>query len=303
MELLLSASIIAAFIAGVAALFAPCCITVLLPAYFASIFRERYKVFLMTFIFFLGILAVFLPIGLGAAALGQLFSKYHNTIFGVGGIFLIALGFILLSGKHFSLPFRVNPSLKKHNAFSVFILGIFSGIATTCCAPVLAGVLALAALPGSIAWGGIYTLSYVFGMVAPLFLLSLFMDKTGLTQKLSKTFQKPIEYSLGGKKFSITVSEAVSGIIFLAMGTLILYLAITNKLYIHSEYQVSINIFLTKVLDSVGGFIKVVPEYVWAILLIAAVASIIKLAINQFRREVGAPTETSELKKEEHESR
>ena len=80
MELFLSASLMAAFIAGVAALFAPCCITVLLPAYFASIFREKYKVFLMTFIFFLGILAVFLPIGLGAALLGQLFGRFHKEI-------------------------------------------------------------------------------------------------------------------------------------------------------------------------------------------------------------------------------
>ena len=285
MELLLSASLIAAFIAGMAALFAPCCITVLLPAYFASIFRERYKVFLMTFIFFLGILTVFLPIGLGAAALGRIFSQYHNTIFGVGGAFLILMGLVLLSGKHFSLPFRVNPSLKKHNAFSVFVLGIFSGIATTCCAPVLAGVLALAALPGSIAWGGLYTLSYVFGMVAPLFLISLFLDKVEFTQKISKTFQKPIEYSIGGKKFSITVSEAISGVVFLAMGILIDYLAFTNRLFVHSEYQININIFLTRVLNSVSGFIKVVPEYAWAILLITAIIFIVKSSINQLKKE------------------
>ena len=285
MELLLSASLIAAFIAGMAALFAPCCITVLLPAYFASIFRERYKVFLMTFIFFLGILAVFLPIGLGAAALGRIFSQYHNTIFGVGGAFLILMGLVLLSGKHFSLPFRVNPSLKKHNAFSVFVLGIFSGIATTCCAPVLAGVLALAALPGSIAWGGLYTLSYVFGMVAPLFLISLFLDKVEFTQKISKTFQKPIEYSIGGKKFSITVSEAISGVVFLAMGILIDYLAFTNRLFVHSEYQININIFLTRVLNSISGFIKVVPEYVWAILLITTIIFIVKSSINQPKKK------------------
>lgn len=285
MELLLTASLAAAFIAGVAALFAPCCITVLLPAYFASIFRERYKVFLMTFIFFLGILIVFLPIGLGVAALGQLFSQYHNTIFGVGGAFLILLGLILITGKHFSLPFRVSQSLKKHNAFSVFALGIFSGIATTCCAPVLAGVLALAALPGSIAWGGIYTLSYVFGMVVPLFLLSLFMDKTGVTQKLGKTFQKQIEYSIIGKKFSVTVSELISGITFLIMGTLIIYLSLTNQLFVHSEYQVSINIILTKILNSVDNFIKVVPQYMWAALVVVAVAFIVKLAIKQFRKE------------------
>lgn len=285
MELLLSASLIAAFIAGMAALFAPCCITVLLPAYFASIFREKYKVFLMTFIFFLGILAVFLPMGLGAAVLGRLFSQYHNVIFGIGGVSLILLGFTLLTGKHFSLPFRISPSLKKHNILSVFILGVFSGIATTCCAPVLAGVLTLAALPGSITWGGLYTLSYVFGMVAPLFLISIFLDKVNFTQKISGVFQKPIEYSLGSKKFSITVSEAISGITFLAMGTLIGYLTLTNRLFLHSKYQLDVNIFLTKVLNSAGGLIKTVPEYVWAALLIIAIALIIRSFVNQLKKE------------------
>ncbi|MBI2042141.1 MAG: hypothetical protein HYT21_00075 [Candidatus Nealsonbacteria bacterium] len=285
MELLLSASLIAAFIAGMAALFAPCCITVLLPAYFASIFRERYKVFLMTSIFFLGILAVFLPIGLGAAALGQIFSKYHNAIFGFGGIFLILLGVILLTGKHFSLPFKVNPSLKKHNAFSVFILGIFSGIATTCCAPVLAGVLALATLPGSIAWGGFYTLSYVFGIVAPLFLISIFLDRANFTQKITKTFQKRMGYSLGSKRFNPTVSEAISGITFLAMGILIGYLALTNRLFAHSAYQLSINILLTKVLNFVNSFTGFVPEYAWAILLILAIILVIKSSINKLKKE------------------
>lgn len=285
MELLLTASLIAAFIAGIAALFAPCCITVLLPAYFASIFRERYKIFLMTFIFFLGILAVFLPIGLGVAALGQFFSQYHNTIFGIGGLFLLLLGFILITGRHFSLPFRVSPSLKKHNTISVFTLGIFSGIATTCCAPVLAGALALAALPGSMLWGGLYTLSYVFGMVIPLFLISFFLDKVNFTQKFNKTFQRPIEYSLGRKKFVITVSEAISGITFLSMGLLIIYFALTNRLFVHSNYQTSINIFLTQILNVINNFIKVVPEYVWAILLIAAVSFIVGLSIKQFGKE------------------
>ncbi|OGD24290.1 hypothetical protein A2Z10_02705 [Candidatus Azambacteria bacterium RBG_16_47_10] len=285
MELLLSASIVAAFIAGVAALFAPCCITVLLPSYFASIFRERYKIFLMTFIFFLGILAVFLPIGLGAAALGQLFSRYHNMIFGIGGVVLVALGIILLIGKHFSLPFHVSSSLKKHNALSVFSLGVFSGIATTCCAPVLAGVLTLAALPGSLLWGGIYTLSYVLGMVAPLFLISLFLDKIDFSQKLQQVFHKPIAYSLGGRRVSITVTEAISGAVFLAMGALITYFAFTNRLFVHSEYQTSINISLTQFLNAINDFVAIIPEYAWAAIVLLSVVLIIKWSLYQFKKE------------------
>ncbi len=284
MELLLSASIVAAFIAGVAALFAPCCITVLLPSYFASIFRERYKIFLMTFIFFLGILTVFLPIGLGAAVLGQVFSRYHNVIFGIGGAFLTILGIILLTGRHFALPFQANPSLKKHNAISVFFLGIFSGIATTCCAPVLAGVLVLAALPGSVFWGGVYTLSYVFGMVAPLFLISLFLDKVDFPQKLRQTFHKPIEYSIGSKKISITIAETISGITFLMMGIFISYLALTNRLFVHSEYQTTINIYLTKLMNAINGFVKIIPEYAWAFILIILVIYVIKRSMQQFKK-------------------
>jgi len=69
MDLLVSTSMVAAFIAGVAALFAPCCITVLLPSYLGSIFRERTKVFLMTFIAkgYIGF-SIFYTLGLPTAA-------------------------------------------------------------------------------------------------------------------------------------------------------------------------------------------------------------------------------------------
>src|SRR3989338_1810240 len=182
MDLLISASFIASFFAGIAALFAPCCITVLLPTYFASIFKEKSMVFLMTFIYFLGILSIFLPIGLGVSLLTQIFSQYHDTIFLIGGVFLLFLGMTLLLGQQFSLPFSVHPQLQKQDFASVYVLGIFSAIATTCCAPVLAGVLTLSALPGSVLLGGIYTLSYVLGIVLPLFMIAFTLDKIDFTK-------------------------------------------------------------------------------------------------------------------------
>lgn len=149
----------------------------------------------------------------------------------------------------------------------------------------LAGVLTLAALPGSLFWGGIYTLSYVFGMVAPLFLISLFLDKVDFSQKLIKTFNKPIEYPIGGKKISITIAEAISGITFLVMGIIIVYLALANRLFVHSEYQTAINIYLTKFLNTISGFIKIIPEYVWALLLVIIIGEIIWRVIRQFNKE------------------
>lgn len=273
-------SFVATFIAGLAALFAPCCITVLLPSYFASVFRERYKVFLMTFVFFLGVLTVFLPIGLGAGFLSQVFRQYHNVIFGFGGIFLLALSIILLTGTHFSLPFRVNTSIKKHNAFSVYTLGIFSGIATTCCAPVLAGVLTLSVLPGSFLWGGIYSLGYVLGMVAPLFILSLIIDKSKVQTRFNGFFRKRINYSIIKRKFSITISDLISGLVFLSMGVAILYLAVTDKLFVHKP---EINIFIVDMTAKAYGFLNFIPEYLWALLVIISVGLIIFWAIKLWK--------------------
>ena len=282
--MLLGTSLVAAFIAGVAALFAPCCITVLLPSYLASIFREKYKVFLMTFLFFLGVLTVFLPLGLGAAALGSLFQRYHNVIFSLGGVMLISLGLFMLLSKHISLPWHINPVLKKHNAISVYLLGIFSGIATTCCAPVLAGVLALSILPGSIFWGAIYTLSYVLGMVSPLFILSLFLDKFDFTKKLMRV-RKPLMLKIFGQQIELAWSELVAGVIFVAMGGYIIYLALANRLFQHASYQTDINIYLTRLLNWLQNIVPAMPEIGWAILVVLALAALFYFSLRLLKKE------------------
>ena len=199
MDPLIGASFTASFFAGVAALFAPCCITVLLPAYFASIFKQKIKIFFMTFVFFLGLLTVFLPIGMGASFISQLVSQYHNFIFILGAVFLIFLGILLLTRRAFSLPIMVHPKL-----------GIFSGLATLCCAPVLAGVVALSILPGSVIFGAVYTLAYVLGMVLPLFIIAYFLDKTNIMEKIS-IFKKGIKYRAFGQNFSTSLSNIFSG--------------------------------------------------------------------------------------------
>ena len=284
MELLVGTSLLAAFIAGVAALFAPCCITVLLPSYFGSVFRTRRKVFLMTFVFFLGILAVFIPLGLGFAALGQVFARYHQTIFTVAGLFFLALGASLLSGWKFALPVRLHPKLAAHNVPSVFALGVVSGIATTCCAPVLAGALALSVLPGSILWGVTYTLAYVLGMVAPLFVIAAALDRSRLTKRLTDA-ARPITFRLGGREIQLGIAELVSGITFLVVGALTLSWAVTNQTATHSDLQVDVNIALTKLQQTLSGLVGGIPEYIWAIIVIGLFSLLVRTALRQFAQK------------------
>ena len=283
METLVGTSLIAAFVAGVAALFAPCCITVLLPSYLGNIFKEKYKIFFMTFVFFLGVLTVFLPIGLGASFLAQAFSEYHNIIFTVGGIFLVVLGITMLFGKKFTTPTSVRDGMKRHVS-SIYVLGIFSAIATTCCAPVLAGVLTLGIASGTIVWGALYTLAYVVGMTLPLFIIAAFLDKANLTERFTNA-KKTVAMRVGGFSWRITVSELISGLIFLLMGGYITYLAFSDKLFTHSSYQLEMNLWNAKFLGAINGFVTLIPEYIWALLFIGIVTSISYVFIKQYKKQ------------------
>ena len=286
MEVLIGASLVAAFIAGIAALFAPCCITVLLPAYFASIFKQKRTVFLMTFVFFLGLLTVFLPLGLGIGGLGQIFSKYHNILYIIGAVFLFFLGLSILLGIHFSLPISIKPGIKVDSAGSVYALGIFSAFATLCCAPVLAGVMALSILPGSLLLGGLYTLAYVLGMVAPLFVLAFTLDKTDAASRLS-FLKKPFSYSIMRREVVLKFADLLSGVTFVVMGILISYLALTNKIAMKSSYQTMFNIFMANTTDKVAGYIGWVPPPFWIALIIAVFGLIFFVAYKLFKSQGG----------------
>src|SRR6266536_6322186 len=91
-------SVIAAVVAGVFALFAPCCISFLVPAYFPSSFQNRLRLVAMTVLFAAGVATIILPIALGASLLRQLFAAQHTAIYVAGGVLLLGLAIYLLLG-------------------------------------------------------------------------------------------------------------------------------------------------------------------------------------------------------------
>ncbi len=166
MNTLFQLSLLASFIAGMVALFAPCCITFLLPAYFANVFKEKKRVVLMTFIYSLGIFTIMLPVVLGARVLTQLFFNLHDQTYIIGGVFLIFVGFSTLLGFKLPMP-HFNFTKKADDPVSTYILGIISGITSACCAPVLIGVIALSTLSPTMFQSLLVGFFYVLGMVTP----------------------------------------------------------------------------------------------------------------------------------------
>src|SRR6266568_919118 len=102
--LLTGTTLFASFLGGMVALFAPCCISVMLPAYFATSFGRRLRLVLMTFVFAAGVATIILPIALGAAGIGSVVQDHHTLIFGAGGLMMLSLGVFTLAGGRLALP-------------------------------------------------------------------------------------------------------------------------------------------------------------------------------------------------------
>lgn len=226
---LFQTSLIAAFVAGMVALFAPCCITFLLPAYLGGVFKEKEKVLLMTLVFGLGIFVVMLPAVLGVALISKLTFRYHDIIYILGGIVMLLVSVVTFLGLKLPMPSFSGASQQgKPDIFSVFTLGIFSGITSACCAPVLVGILALTFLSpnffGALSIGGVY----VLGMITPLLLISLFLN-----DKMPKfsILRRPIAtITIFGRYIPLILSNIIGSLVFFATGVLILILSYKGSL-------------------------------------------------------------------------
>lgn len=222
-------SVVAATVAGMLALFAPCCISFMLPAYFASSFQNRLRLVAMTFLFAAGVATVILPMALGASVLRQLFASQHTTIYVVGGMLLLGLAVYLLAGGQIHLPMPGRRSASgRAGALTTYTLGIFSGVTSSCCAPVLAGVIALSSVaPSFFIALGLGT-AYVFGMVAPLFVISLLWEH--YDWKSSRLFHpRSFAWHLGPLRRTLSVTNLLSGLLLLMMGGVMIWVGLTSS--------------------------------------------------------------------------
>ena len=280
-QVLFSTTILASFLGGIVALMAPCCVSVMLPAYFASTFRQRSQILAMTLVFTAGVGTVILPIALGAALVSRALIEYHIWIFSVVGALMILAGLATLAGWKMMLPM---PSRRGGNngIGSVYSLGVFSGASSACCAPVLAGVAALSgvssSLPGALTVG----VAYVFGMVAPLCILALVWDRKnwGASRLLSKN-TVPL---WPGSHRRIPWITLVSGILMLFMGLITIVLAVRGPGMATEGWQVEITAALGHTATLIQRFFSFIPGWVTSVAIIGAIMALFPIAIRQRNR-------------------
>ncbi|MEP7192957.1 MAG: cytochrome c biogenesis CcdA family protein [Actinomycetota bacterium] len=269
-DLLTTGSVLAAFFAGGVALFAPCCIVFLAPSYLAvAVKNRRWRLLPLTFIFAAGLAVILIPITLGVSLIAGTIANYHEPLYYAGGVLMLVLAVFTLSGRMVSLPNFVRaPDTSRGDSASFFALGVFSGLASSCCAPVLVGVMTLSALSGSPVGGVLLGLAYVFGMAFPLFAMALLWDRFHLGErKLLKA--RPVRIHLGGHILATNTVNLVVAAGFTVMGLFVMYLAGSGTMTAGGGFQVAFGKRLASTFGWVEKVTAPVPEAILGLLVLA----------------------------------
>src|SRR6266700_4328864 len=283
-------AVLAAVIAGAIALFAPCCISVMLPAYFASSFQNPRLLVAMTFLFAAGIATVILPIAMGASVLRQLLTTQHTPIYVIGGILMLLLGGYLLLGGQIHLPMPGRRAGCKVGVLSVYTLGVFSGVASSCCAPVLAGVIALSSVASSFLLALGLGTAYVFGMVAPLFAIALLWERLGGC--VSRLFRpRSLTWRLGPLRSTLTATNLASGLLLALIGGSMLWVGLQySSMPPLADWQEQFAVGLQHVGQVITNALSWLPNRAGAVILLALIGGLGWYAL----RQVGARADEGE---------
>ena len=213
-----------AFLAGLTSIFAPC-ILPLLPAFFSYTFKQKTNITKMTTIFFLGFSTSFIALGIIAVAIFKSTIGVLQDNLGIAiriiGLLLIILGIMGLLERGFS-GIKIK-TRNKNNALGIFFYGIVFAIGwTACLGPILSGVLLMSSVFNNYITAAYLMFFYSLGMFVPLFLLSIYFDKTKVLRK--KIFNK--EINIG--KFRTHITNFISGILFILIGAVFLIFGKTS---------------------------------------------------------------------------
>ena len=136
------------------------------------------RLVLSSVLFALGVSTIFVLLGMGATALGQVFTQYLEPLSWV------AAGILLVFGLHFlgviKVPLlyreaRLEGGGKPTSIWGAYVMGLAFGFGwTPCVGPALAAILMIASGMGDITRGGLLLFAYGVGMTAPFVVAALF---------------------------------------------------------------------------------------------------------------------------------
>ena len=214
-----SLTVVVAFTAGLLSFLSPCVLP-LVPSYLTFITglgledasRARRTTLTHALLFVLGFSLIFVLLGAGASALGQLLLAYRVWIARVGGVLMILMGLWMMGALRMDAlqqERRVHLSDKPLGYLGTVVVGIAFGAGwTPCLGPTLGAILLLAANESELMKGVGLLSAYSAGLAVPFLLSALAVER------FLAFFQK-FKRNLG------TVNR-IAGILLIVVGVLML---------------------------------------------------------------------------------
>lgn len=236
-----SATVLAAFAVGFISFISPCVLP-LVPGYLSAVSgvsltdirsedRSVSAVLGPAIIFCLSFTVMFVALGMTATGLGSALRDNVDVLEKVAGSIIIAMGvFFLLTPfvDRLNQEWRPETLMAKAGSGGPVIAGLAFAVAwTPCVGPTLTSILAAAATSDTVGQGGVLLAFYSAGLAVPFLLTAVAFDR------MATAFRWIREH--------YAIVTAVSGIILIAMGTLMLTGELTK-----------LNIEAQRALNSVG---------------------------------------------------
>ena len=183
-----SLTVLVAFSAGLLSFLSPCVLP-LVPSYVTFITgmglddltKARRATLVHALLFVLGFSFIFVALGAGATAFGQLMLAYRTWIARAGGVLMIALGLWMLGVIRIGAlqrERRVHLSDKPIGYFGTVLVGIAFGAGwTPCLGPTLGAILLLAANETEMTKGITLLAVYSAGLAVPFLLSAILLDR------------------------------------------------------------------------------------------------------------------------------
>ena len=170
------------------------------------------RVVISSLFFVLGFSAVFIGLGAGASAFGQLIQTYKRELAMVAGVVIIIFGLHFLGILRIPLLYseaRYHAEAKSASYLGAYVIGLaFAFGWTPCVGPILATVLALAADKGSMSTGISMRAAYSLGLGIPFILAAV-----AITPFLG--FMHRFRRHLGTMEKVMGVVLVITGLLFL----------------------------------------------------------------------------------------
>lgn len=212
-----------ATIGGLLSLLSPCSV-MLLPAFFGYAFGSLRQILARTAIFYLGLVASLVPLGVFASTLGGLLVTQRQALITVVAVLVIAAGLALLLGVQIPTPGRLGRPQRTPGqattAVSTFLLGTVYAVAGVCAGPILGAVLLVASL-GSPLYGATLMALYGLGMCLPLLVLAVAWGRLG-ARGMAWLRPRTVERRLGRFTWRNSWITIISGLFTVGVGVLLL---------------------------------------------------------------------------------